>query len=114
VPGTRVLGDQTDQLGRRGIAISFSLRASRENPAEDSKIIVSAKTGDLLEVDVLLTKAADGMPAGAVSQREIFLQSGFVDSVSALPGGGTQPYKLLEPKPPRPRSSTSTTATRRR
>jgi hypothetical protein len=108
VPGTYVLGDQKDQLGRAGIAISFSLKGSHGTTGGRSKIIVSPRTGDLLEVDVLSTKPSQGFPVGTVVQREIFLQSGLVDSDTALPGGGTQPYKPLTFRPDKYRSTSTT------
>jgi hypothetical protein len=108
VPGTHVLGDQKDQLGRAGTAISFALKGSHGISGGRSKIIVSPKTGDLLEVDVLSTKPSQGFPVGTVVQREIFLQSGIVDSDTALPGGRKQPYKPLTMRPDTYRSTSTT------
>jgi hypothetical protein len=99
VPGTRVVGNETDQLGRSGIAISWT----GHGPGYDETLIVSPSTGDLLEEDDTFTKAADGLPAGTVASREIFLQRAIVNSDTALPGGGTQPLASA--------SQTTTTAT---
>jgi hypothetical protein len=87
VPDTKVVGNETDQLGRSGIAISWT----GHGPGDDETLIVSPSTGDLLEEDDTFTKAADGLRAGTVARREIFLQRAIVDSDMALPGGGSQP-----------------------
>ncbi len=82
VPGTRVLGNRKDQLGRVGVAIHFTY--SVNGPADT--LIVSPSTGYLLEDDVAMKTAQ-----GTVLQREVDLQRGIVSSVTALPGGGRQP-----------------------
>jgi hypothetical protein len=87
VTDTKVVGNETDQLGRSGIGISWT----GHGPGYDETLIVSPSTGDLLEEDDTLTKAADGLPAGTVARREIFLQRAIVNSNTALPDGGTQP-----------------------
>ena len=93
VPGIRVLGRQKDQLGRPGTVISLKRKPSHGIPAYHSQIIVSPRTGDVLEEDAFMTRPWHGMAPGSVSQREIFLRSGIVPSCTALPGGGTQPFK---------------------
>jgi hypothetical protein len=82
VPGTSVLGDRKDQLGRTGVAIQFTYYA---NGPTDT-LIVSPSTGYQLQDDIV-TKT----PAGTMLQREVYLQRGIVDSVTAVPGGDSQP-----------------------
>ena len=82
VPGTTVLGNQKDQLGRAGIAIHFPEYAG--GPADT--LIVSPATGYILELDVAMK-----VPGGTTLSREIDLQHSVVDSVTALPDGGDQP-----------------------
>lgn len=92
VPYTKVLGPQTDQLGRSGIAISFAPQGrARDGGDTDWTLIVSPRTGDLLEEDSTLASASGDLPAGTLVSREIFLKRALVDSDTALPGGGTLP-----------------------
>lgn len=88
VPDTTVLGTETDQIGRTGIAFQFT-----GYPGDTDTIIVSPATGDLLDNIVSLPSAFRGMPAGAVIQAEVDLQHGIVSSGTALPGGGSQPLQ---------------------
>jgi hypothetical protein len=87
VPDTTVLGSKTDQLGRSGIAISFT----HDSTGTTQTLIVSPATGDLLELDRTQKRDADGMRAGTVIQRELFLRRAIVAAAVALPGGGYQP-----------------------
>jgi hypothetical protein len=84
VPGTKVLGNRTDQLGRVGVAIQFTSGYANSGP---DTIIVSPSTGYLLEDDNSINTPKDG-----VSERDVYLQRGIVNSVTALPGGGSQPF----------------------
>jgi hypothetical protein len=84
VPGTKVLGTRTDQLGRSGVAIRFS--SGYANSGTDT-VVVSPSTGYLLENDTSMNT-----PQGTVFERYIYLQRGIVDSVTDLPGGGSQPF----------------------
>ena len=86
VPDTTVLGTEPDQIGRTGVAFKFT-----GYPGNTDTIIASPTTGDLLENIVAMATASRGMPAGAVTQQEIDLRRGIVDSGTALPGGGSQP-----------------------
>jgi hypothetical protein len=90
VSGTKVLGHQTDQLGRPGIAISRTIN----DPLGNQTLIVSPSTGDLLEETATLTslRVVHGIPAATVTTHEIFLQRSIVNSDTALPGGGIQPF----------------------
>jgi hypothetical protein len=99
VPDTRVTGDQTDRLGRSGTGIALALKGSHGIPSFDSRIIVSPRTGDVLEEDGISAGGPGELPAGTVVQREIFLASGLVGSDTALPGGGRQPFKPVLPRP---------------
>jgi hypothetical protein len=86
VPDTTVLGTETDQIGRTGVAFEFS-----GYPGDTDTIIASPTTGDLLENIVTLASASRDIRAGTVVQTEIDLQRGVVSSGTALPGGGGQP-----------------------
>jgi hypothetical protein len=101
VPDTTVLGTETDQIGRTGIAFQFT-----GYPGNTDTIIVSPTTGDLLENIVTLASASRGMPAGTVVQTEIDLQRGVVSSGTALPSGGNQPLQ-----PPSETTTTTHSAT---
>lgn len=79
VRGTTILGDRTDQLGRVGTAIQFIDRAD----GWTQTIIVSPATGYMLQEDDSGNNKA---------QRSVYLQRGIVNSVTALPGGGSQPF----------------------
>lgn len=103
VPDTTVMGNETDQLGRSGIAISWT----GHGPGYGETLIVSASTSDLLEEDDTYLQSADGLPAGTVAHREIFLKRAIVDSDTALPGGGSQP--IAPPTDNRPTSAARST-----
>jgi hypothetical protein len=103
VPYTKVLGPQTDQLGRSGIAISFAPQGrARDGGDTEWTLIVSPGTGDLLEEDSTMATASGGLRAGTLVSREIFVTRALVDSDTALPGGGTVPE-------PGPQTTTATT-----
>jgi hypothetical protein len=87
VPYTTVLGAQTDQLGRSGIAISFT----HDGTGTNQTLIVSPVTGDLLELDQTQKKTANGIQTGTVTQREMFLKRAIVGSAVALPTAATSP-----------------------
>jgi hypothetical protein len=84
VPGTTMLGNRTDQLGRVGPAIEFA------DPGDGTTqtIILSPSTGYLLEDD---TSSSASSKTGAQSQREVYLDRAVVNSITALPDGGSQP-----------------------
>jgi hypothetical protein len=88
VPYTTVLGAQTDQLGRSGIGISFT----HDSTGTIQTLIVDPTTGDLLELDKTQKTDGNGIQAGTVTQREIFLQRAIVDADIALPNGTAQPF----------------------
>jgi hypothetical protein len=83
VPYTTVVGTQTDQLGRSGIAVSFT----HDSTGTIQTLIVSPTTGNLLELDRAMRSDGNGMPAGTVIQRQIFLQRVIVPADVSLPGG---------------------------
>jgi len=89
VPGTTVMGNVKDQLGRPGIEISFAGTTTRpsETQAPIYTMIVSPATGYLLESD----DTKETPQQGTVIQREIVLQRGIVNSDTELPGGASQP-----------------------
>lgn len=84
VPGTKVVGGESDHLGRAGTAISFT------NPPEDSvsTLIVSPSTGEVLEDDETFVNTGTG---GPTITRQTFTQQSVVGSDTALPGGGSEP-----------------------
>lgn len=96
VPHARVLGTRSDQLGRSGLGISMPY----SGPREKMVLIASPSSGDLLEEDWIATAPVDDLPTGTVTRREIFLRRGVVDSDTALPGGGSQPFRYV-PRPGR-------------
>ena len=106
VPGTKVLGNRTDQLGRAGVAIQFA--SGYANRGTDT-IIVSPSTGYLLEDDNSVVN-----PDG-VSERDVYLQRGIVNSMTALPGGGSQPIttatQTVDPTTGTTTSTSQTTTT---
>jgi hypothetical protein len=82
VPGTTVLGNRKDQIGRAGVAIHFTYYV---NGPTDT-LIVSPSTGYLLQDD-----SSMNIRGGTVWQRNVYLQRGIVGSDTALPAGGNQP-----------------------
>jgi hypothetical protein len=88
VPYTTVLGAQTDQLGRSGIGISFT----HDSSGTIQTLIVDPATGDLLELDRTQKADGNGFQAGAVTQREIFMQRAIVSDDDELPDGTYQPF----------------------
>jgi hypothetical protein len=86
VPYTTVLGSRTDQLGRSGIEISFT----HDSTGTIETLIVDPGTGDLLELDRTQKRDSNGLPAGAVISRELFVKRAIVAAAVSLPGGGYQ------------------------
>ena len=93
LPGAKVVGPRTDQLGRRGVELDFTNTYSNLRET----LIVSPTTGNALEEDSVLKHAEHDLPAGTVEWRELFLQRGVVRSDTTLPGGGRQPYRATSP-----------------
>lgn len=91
VPYTSVLGERADQRGRTGMAIYFTDGDGETNDT----LIVSPTTGDLLELDQATKSKANGVPAGTVISREIFLQRAIVKTSTALPNGHVIPYNPI-------------------
>ena len=104
VPDTTVGATESDQLGRSGVAVAFT-----GNRGQTDTLIASPADGNLLEEDVALTAAANGLPAGTVTSREIFLHRAIVDSDTSLPGGGTQPFGTGSQTTTTPASENTTT-----
>lgn len=103
LPHTTVLGNQTDGLGRSGVAISFT--GVGQNRTETA--IVDPSNGQLLETDDTLQTASGPYPAGTVVSR-VDYEQGIVGSDTALPGGGSVPLPGSLPTSTT-RSTTSTT-----
>lgn len=106
VPGTKVLGSQTDSLGRTGTAIS-----SPTGSDQQVTIIVSPSTGHILESYDTLTAPWGGSPAGTVLVRATYTHQGVVDADTALPGGGSQPLPASSAPETAPATSTSPSTT---
>ncbi len=87
VPGSKIDGNATDQLGRSGIAVSWMPPA----PGNGFTYIISPTTGNLLEKDLIQGHTYGGDQAGSAVIRWVYLQNGVVDSNTALPGDGNQP-----------------------
>lgn len=86
VPGSKVVGNATDELGRSGIAVSWM-----PHPGNGFTYIISPTTGYLLEKDLIQGRTYGGDQAGSAVIRWLYLRNGVVDSDTALPGGGDQP-----------------------
>lgn len=98
VPGTKVLGSRTDQLGRSGVAVSWTDPNHNYNSNDETEtLIVSRSTGQLLEEDQTPNHAEGTIPAGTVNAREVFKSYAIVDSDTALPGGGSLPIDTNAP-----------------
>jgi hypothetical protein len=98
VKGAKVLGRRKDYLGRSGVEITFGYDPSGIKFL--LTLIVSPSTGNPLESDTVLentVRTPDSeflkLPSGTVVSRQIFLRRAIVNSDTALPGGGSQPFK---------------------
>jgi hypothetical protein len=87
VPGSKIAGNATDELGRSGIAVSWM----PPSPGNGFTYIISPTTGNLLEKDLIQGHTYGGDQAGSAVIRWVYLQTGVVDSNTAMPGGGNQP-----------------------
>lgn len=112
LPGTKVVGSQTDQLGRSGTAIVFE--DHDVTPWETDTLIVDPTTAESLECDI--TGPSHTFPGGTITIRTIIVREGVVDSATALPGGGSQSFapgasltSTSRPLTPTTTSGTSTT-----
>jgi hypothetical protein len=91
VHGVQLLGARDDALGRRGTAIQES-----EN-GQVTTIIVNDQTGNLLQMSLRATKRSTAkgtnlLPTKDSTLQLTYLSRALVDSMTALPGGGRQPY----------------------
>ncbi len=91
VHGVQLPGARDDALGRRGTAIQESLNG------QVTTIIVNDRTGNLLQMSVRdtnrsATKGVNLIPTKDSTFQRTYLTRALVDSMTALPGGGTQPY----------------------
>ena len=87
VPGSKIDGNATDELGRTGIAVSWM----PPSPGNGFTYIISPTTGNLLETDLIQRHTYGGDQAGTAVIRWVYQQTSVVDSETALPGGGNQP-----------------------
>ncbi len=104
VPGVTVIGNQTDQLGRSGTEISFTPPGPEQQDLDTETLIVSPRTGEVLESHGTERIAVRGLPVGTPNWLDVYVQQGFVESDKALPRGGTQPLSasVTKPYPTRP------------
>ncbi len=87
VPGSKVVGNATDELGRTGIAVSWM----PPFPGNGFTYIISPTTGNLLETDLIQGHTYGGDQAGTAVIRWVYQQTRVVDSETAIPGGGNEP-----------------------
>jgi hypothetical protein len=91
VHGVQLLGASDDALGRRGTAIQES------DNSQVTKIIVNDETGNLLQMSLRYTKRSSAKGTNFAPTKDSALQVTYltrrlVDSMTALPGGGREPY----------------------
>lgn len=95
VKGVQMLGETRDAIGRRGIELRYVWHGG---DGQVNTIIINPKTGDLLQATISQLRAALPGAQGPVfpiadgQQRTVYLQRAIVHSMTALPGGGSQPY----------------------
>lgn len=97
LPGVQFLGHQRDQIGRAGTAVGIT-----DNAGIRSEILFNPATSKLLaESDVQaaiqsapqrLPRCQPVFPVGTVLNYSVFLNTGIVNSVTDLPGGGHAPF----------------------
>ncbi len=87
VPGSKVVGNATDELGRTGIAVSWM----PPFPGNGFTYIISPTTGNLLETDLIQGHTYGGDQAGTAVICWVYQQTRVVDSETAIPGGGNEP-----------------------
>lgn len=117
VPDTKVVGGETDSLGRPGTAIVFDnpqVFNSGHNIPETETVIVDPSTAETMEHDTAGPNPS--FPSGIATGRSIILKQAIVGSPTALPGGGSQPFApgaslTTDSRSPAPAPVTSTTAT---
>jgi hypothetical protein len=104
VKGLQMLGARNDADGRAGIAIRFVWHGGA---GQINTLIIDPRTGDLLQEtsgDIRASPPAANNQQAAVipvadgQQRTTYLQRAIVNSMSALPGGGSQPYHGAPPR----------------
>jgi hypothetical protein len=98
VHGVQLLGASDDAVGRRGTAIQES------DSGQVTTIIVNDQTGNLLQMSLRDTKRSTAkgtnlFPTKDSTGQVTYLARGLVDSMTALPGGGRQPYHGPPVKP---------------
>lgn len=100
VKGVQMLGTARDAIGRHGIGIRYVWHGGA---GQVYTIIIDPKTGDLLQTTMSELRAtfpgAQGpvFPVADGQQRTVYLQRAIVNSMTALPGGGSQPYRGIPP-----------------
>ena len=94
LPGVQYLGQKTDALGRRGIAVGLA-----EVDGVRSELLFNPDTSDVLEeADVQVRPGPiRAIPVGAALHYVAYEGRGVVDSIEALPGGGKVPFHAGRP-----------------
>ena len=104
VKGVQMLGARKDADGRAGIAIRYVWQSGS---GQINTLIIDPKTGDLFQQEIAGIRAsppavnnpqAPTFPVADGEQRTTYLQRAIVNSMSALPGGGSQPYHGAPPR----------------
>lgn len=98
VHGVQLLGASDDALRRRGTAIQETFNG------QVTTIIVNDQTGNLLQMSQRYTKRSTAKGTNLIPTKDSALQVTYltralVDSMTALPGGGRQPYHGPSVKP---------------
>jgi hypothetical protein len=101
VKGVQMLGTAHDSRGRSGIEIRYVWHGGG---GQVNTLIIDPKTGDLLEQTMSELRASFPGEQGPIfpiadgEQRTTYLQRAIVGSMSALPGGRSQPYHGPPPR----------------
>jgi hypothetical protein len=101
IKGVQMRGAARDALGRPGIEIRY---VWHRGAGQVNTLIIDPKTGDLLQETSSELHASrpgaqgPGFPIADGQQRTTYLQRAIVNSMTALPGGGHQPYHGIAPR----------------
>jgi hypothetical protein len=89
LPGVRLLGERTDELGRRGTAVALQVASGVR-----TELLFDPTTSDVLEESVVQVTPGRALhlPAGTVLHYVAYQGRGVVDSIEALPEGGRVPF----------------------
>jgi hypothetical protein len=85
--GVKLVGDVRDPLGRRGVALDAPVGYA--HGAEQTRLIIDPRTGDVLATQTVLLRSADWIDAapGAVIGQTVYVRSGWADELGKLRPG---------------------------